>query len=137
MSFFSKRAALLLPLTLMGCDTLHGVRIELKPDNRQSLQPICIQETLRKIGYEVESASPTTLQVQEKAKGGAWFFVSHEDPMRVAFYFITMHEPLPCDIAQRIAHRMRAAAKATQEACVPEKQELSVAERWVGLSCRP
>jgi hypothetical protein len=121
----------------MGCDTLHGVRIELKPDNKRSLEPICIQETLRKIGYEVESASPTTLQVQEKAKGGAWFFVSHENPMRVAFYFLTMHEPMQCDIAQRIAHHMRIASKATQETCFPPKQEMSVTEKWSGLSCKP
>jgi hypothetical protein len=137
MSVFPKSAALLVSLVLAGCDTLHGVRIELKTGNKLSLEPVCIQETLRKIGYEVESTSPTTLQVREKTKGGAWFFVSHENPMRVEFYFLTMHEPLPCDIAQRMVDHMRIASKATQEGCFPQKHEVSVAENWAGLACKP
>jgi len=134
MSLRSRTVTIAMLLGLSGCDTLHGLRIELASDDKQSLPPACLMEGLRKAGLEMVPTGAAQAGIREIGGKGFLFLASY-DPTRVNFYLLAMHEPLPCKDIQSIVPRMRSAANFTQEACSLPARKIIVSEKWSQVSC--
>jgi hypothetical protein len=112
-------AMLVLPccLSVAGCDTLHGIRIEASPTSRT-----CVVAGLSGAGFALRDPSTSTghAEVVEKESRVSWFTADLSNPNRVELYSLVMHEPMRCDRFANIVPRMRAAVKSIESSCATE-----------------
>ncbi|HEX3140432.1 MAG TPA: hypothetical protein VHQ87_10270, partial [Rhizobacter sp.] len=96
-----------LVLCLVGCDTLHGLQIELASTDKQTLPAACVAEGFRKAGLELIPSGSGQARVREIGGKGFWFSVSYSDPTRFDIYLLAMHEPIACKTVQAAVPLMR------------------------------
>ena len=109
-------------LILVACDTLDGVRMDVRPKFQSDWS--CVTRNLDKVGYQYNIDNSNQLSVSKE--GRYLFFVNSTESSMMQMYFYVMGGTLPCSVADESYSEMRKFMVEVEHSCGYKAQEYSV-----------
>lgn len=111
-----------LSLVLVGCDTLHGVRMPIHPEFEGDWS--CVTQSIEQKGYLATVDSHNQLSVTKE--GQYLFSVAPSKHGAMQIYLYSMNAPLSCSVADQSYREMRNFLRVMESTCGYTAQDYSV-----------